>query len=144
MKYIKCSQCGAKKNIRHQRYRKLLALNQNNRDRLKSTYICRDCKLSNATRLVQNNLKCICLNTSIQQLSGYSQLQKELNLMAKELHTKGIQSHQNRDQFYVDVKQTLLKYYFRDFLINVKDNKVVSIELQNVPFTGKHNIEIKE
>ena len=144
MKYINCSQCGAKKNIRHQRYRKLLALYQNNRDRLKSTYICRECKLVNATRLVQNNLNAVNLTATIQHLPGYSQLQNELSLKAKELSVRGISDQRNRDQFYIDVKQTLSKYFFRDFLINVKDNRVVSIELHNVPFTGKHNIEIKE
>jgi len=144
MKYIKCSQCGDPKNIRHQRYRKLLALHQNNRDKLKASYICRDCKLANAARLVQNNISTVNLHTTIQHLSGYGQLQKELSLMAKELTTKGISDQHNRDQFYINVKQTLSKYFFRDFIINVKDNRVVSIELQNVPFTGKHNIEIKE
>ena len=144
MKYINCSQCGDKKNIRHQRYKKLLALYQNNRDKLKSSYVCRECKLSNATRLVQNNLNVINLNTSIQHLSGYGQLQKEVNLLAKDLHARGIQIPNNRTWFFEQIKTTLLKYYFRDFLINVKDNRVVSIELQNVPFVGKHNIEIKE
>ena len=144
MKYIKCSQCGDPKNIRHQRYKKLLALHQNNRDKLKASYICRDCKLANAARLVQNNINTVNLHTTLQHLSGYSQLQKDINVLAAQINTTGLQNHMDRAQFHENLRNTLSKYFFRDFIINVKDNRVVSIELQNVPFTGKHNIEIKE
>ena len=145
MRYIICSKCGDRKNIRHQRYTKLLAIHQNDREKLKASYLCRECKLVNATRLCQCNLNNISLNVGVQHLSGYTQLKNKLGSLVKSYDAiGGVLTVNNRGLFYTDVKNTLAAYFIRDFLINVRDNKVVSIEIQNIPFTGKHNIEVQE
>ena len=139
MKYIDCSKCGDRKNIRHQRYRELLEDNGGNRDLLKKTYLCRKCKklfFSNTTEEKQSEM-------SIENMKGYKDLQNSLNDHALDLHIKGISNEKNRRDFYDAVKKILEERFIRDFSINIKDNKIESITINNIPFNGTHNIQIK-
>lgn len=137
MKYIDCSKCGARKNIRHQRYRELLNQYNGNRDYLEKTYLCRACKkfLLDTGNKQQPEL-------SIENMRGYRDLQNRLSDYALDLHIKGIGDAHNRRSFYEEVKKILEEKYIRDFTINIKDNKVVSITIKNIPFSGTHDIQI--
>lgn len=137
MKYIYCCICGTKKSTRHQRYKKLLGQCNGDVQVLKKTYVCLDCRSS--LKHTTNKHQC-----DIFKIDLYYQLCSEINSLVVQLHKIGIQTPAHRALFYNDMKKLLEAYFLREFIINVKDNRVASVLIKNIPFMGDHEIKIKE
>lgn len=128
--------CREKKATKHQRYKKLVAKCDGDAHLLKKTYICLKCR-----SLPKQNLNNKC---GLFDSESYVTFEKKIIDHVNVLQNNGIQIPASRSVFYNDVKKLLEVYFLRDFIVNVKDNKVVSVVIKNIPFVGDHEIKIKE
>lgn len=147
MKYIICSICKNKKQTRHNRYKEILCEYYNNdKEQLKKLYVCRDCKYEKAFKLVKSKLPKISnidITDNIKDTIDYKQIYNIIQEKTDILHKRGICIKTNRENYYYEIKAILKKINVDNFLINVYNNRIISITLKKLPFISEYNITIK-
>lgn len=137
MRYVICSKCKQKKQIRHTRYKELVS-QYSSLSNFKKRYVCRNCR---QPRLVQ--VETIKIKEPDSNELLFNELKEKIYPRVEWLHTNGIQHAQNRQLFYNMLKDLLSSYYISDFSINILENKVQSITLKKIPLIKEHILEIK-
>lgn len=147
MKYIICSCCEKRKQVRHNRYKQLVKI-FSSKENLKQNYICQKCKIDKAYRLIKNKTKSVkiakisniddFLDSSASVLELKNKIQQHVNW----INEKGVNDSFSRNIFYKNIKFIFEQENIRDFIINVLENKVVSITINKIPLIRSYIIKI--
>jgi len=145
MKYIICSRCDQKRQVRHVRYLKLIEL-YGNKINLKKLYVCKKCKTNKAYRLLlkHKNIgqKQQSLNDMLLTVQEVIDIKAKLQKNAEWINQGRLGDRYSRDLFYKMIKSVLSDHKVSDFTINILDNKVVSITLNGLPLLKSYTIGV--
>ena len=120
-----CSRCHGKKNRRKE------SLPQN-----KKTYICRSCRYS---ILATRYLKPIVTRTKT-----FRELRATILAEVKNFERSMVPASEKQATFIKNIENIMSRHFIRDYRFNVVDNKLVSIEIDNLPVLGSLSISIYE
>jgi hypothetical protein len=142
MRYIICSKCKQKKNIRHHRYKEILKNRfGGDKNTLKKKYVCMNCQ---KPKIIEKNQIINKISSENYNKDLYYNIKAQITDKVNTLYKRGFFIKGNRDQFYYDCKNILIRYKINDFVINVKDNKIHSILCKNIPIINTYEIKIEE
>ena len=142
MKYIICSRCKSKRQLRHTRYKELLS-QYSSKESLKSHYVCSQCKAFKKIKPTVIDTKQKGIDELLSELTESQIIQTKVQNIANWLHEKGIHDRYNRDMFYKTLKTMLSDHMVSDFTINISENRIHSVVLSKLPVIGKHTIGVK-
>lgn len=144
MKYIVCSRCKQKRQVRHNRYKELLIV-FGDKFNLKNKYICNECKIDKAYKLLKHKKVVYKERTFEDMLGSLNEvliIKAKLQKNADWINEGRLADKYSRDLFYKMIKSVLSDHKVSDFLINVQDNKVVSITLNGLPLLKSYTIGV--
>ncbi len=136
IKQIRCCNCGALKWMRGKYLKVNFAkFNVNNIAELHKKYLCRPCRINLRPFYYVSGLK-----STFEFRKLRSLLQEEVYIYEK----RGLDNVDARNNFLLNIKNILAKYYITEYSFVVKNTVLLGIEiLNNIPIFGKIVIELE-
>lgn len=133
---VTCSHCKELKWMRGKFYKiNLTKFNVGSLEELNQKYLCATCRKHLKKHYYVSELKSTYKYRKVQSL-----LQEEVDLYQR----RGLTNIDARNNFILNVKNILDKFYIKNYSYVSKDNKLIGIEvLDKIPFFGSVTIELE-